>query len=133
MDQRSLARLRIFQRNRRNGDDGRRRLSHAVFAAALPAALRESFPPLKRGRIEVVTIGDELLLGFTIDSNAAHISRALGEIGFEVVRRATVGDDLAEITAAVRDALSRTGAVITTGGLGPTADDISKTAVPPAF
>jgi molybdopterin-biosynthesis enzyme MoeA-like protein len=42
-------------------------------------------------RLEVVTIGDELLLGFTIDTNAAFLARALSEIGVEIVRRATVG------------------------------------------
>jgi nicotinamide-nucleotide amidase len=88
---------------------------------------------VKDGRIELVTIGDELLLGFTIDTNAAHIARALSAIGFEIVRRATVGDDPRAIKSAVAEALQRTGAVITTGGLGPTADDISKIAVAEAF
>ncbi|MDQ6719037.1 MAG: competence/damage-inducible protein A [Gemmatimonadota bacterium] len=84
-------------------------------------------------RIEIVTIGDELLLGFTIDTNAAHLSRALGEIGYEVVRRTTVGDRAGEIGSAVKDALARTGAVITTGGLGPTSDDLSKASVAGLF
>ncbi len=84
-------------------------------------------------RIEIVTIGDELLLGFTIDTNAAHLSRALGEIGYEVVRRTTVGDRADEIGSAVADALSRTGAVITTGGLGPTSDDLSKASIAALF
>jgi nicotinamide-nucleotide amidase len=88
---------------------------------------------LKGSRIEIVTIGDELLLGFTIDTNAAHIARALGEIGFEIVRRTTVGDRAPEIASAVGDALDRTGAVITTGGLGPTSDDLSKAAVAGLF
>ncbi len=80
-----------------------------------------------------MTIGDELLLGFTIDTNAAHISRALGEIGFELVRRTTVGDRADEIAAAVGEALSRTGAVITTGGLGPTSDDLTKSSIAGLF
>ena len=84
-------------------------------------------------RIEIVTIGDELLLGFTIDTNAAHLSRALGAIGYEVARRTTVGDLPADIEAAVKEALARTGAVITTGGLGPTSDDLSKASVAAAF
>lgn len=88
---------------------------------------------MKGSRIELVTIGDELLLGFTIDTNAAHIARALGEIGFEVVRRSTVGDTAADIAAAVGDALSRTGAVITTGGLGPTSDDLTKASIANLF
>lgn len=84
-------------------------------------------------RIEIVTIGDELLLGFTIDTNAAHLSKALGAIGYEVARRTTVGDRGGEIESAVRDALERTGAVITTGGLGPTSDDLSKASIAGIF
>jgi nicotinamide-nucleotide amidase len=84
-------------------------------------------------RVEVLTIGDELLLGFTIDTNGAHLARELAAIGIEVVRRATVGDDADEIADAVGEALERTGAVITTGGLGPTSDDHSKAAVARVF
>ena len=84
-------------------------------------------------RIEIVTIGDELLLGFTIDTNAAHLARELSSLGVQVVRRATVGDRADEIAAAVRDALDRTGAVIMTGGLGPTADDLTKPAIAELF
>ncbi len=73
--------------------------------------------------IELITIGDELLLGFTVDTNSAHIARVLAEFGVRVVRRATVGDEPDDIVAAVTDALERTGAVLTTGGLGPTTDD----------
>ena len=79
--------------------------------------------------IELVTIGNELLLGFTVDTNGAEIARALSALGIEVVRRTAVPDQSEEIFAAVRDALQRTGAVLTTGGLGPTRDDVSKKAV----
>src|SRR4029453_5287792 len=79
--------------------------------------------------IEIVTLGTELLLGYTLDSNGAEIARALGEHGVRVVRRTSVGDRGPEIGDAVRDALARTGAVLTTGGLGPTRDDVSKRAV----
>jgi nicotinamide-nucleotide amidase len=88
---------------------------------------------VKSGRVELITIGDELLLGFTIDTNAAHIARALGEIGWELVRRATVGDRPDEIASAVGEALARTGGVITTGGLGPTADDLTKASIARLF
>lgn len=84
-------------------------------------------------KIELVTIGDELLLGFTVDTNAAHLARELASIGVEITHRATVGDNAADITRAVSDALARTGAVITTGGLGPTADDRTKGAVAGLF
>ncbi len=83
--------------------------------------------------LELVTIGTELLLGFTIDTNAAHLSRALASVGARVARRTTVGDDGTAIRAAVREALSRTGFVITTGGLGPTRDDITKRVVADLF
>jgi nicotinamide-nucleotide amidase len=84
-------------------------------------------------RIEILTIGDELLLGFTIDTNGAHLARELAAIGIEVVRRSSVGDDADGIAAAVREALDRTGAVITTGGLGPTADDLTKPSIAALF
>lgn len=83
--------------------------------------------------VEIVTIGDELLLGTTIDTNAVFLARALGEIGVPVARRATVGDDEGEITDAVRQALERTGGVITTGGLGPTADDLTRPVIAKLF
>lgn len=79
--------------------------------------------------VEIVTIGTELLLGFTVDTNSAHIGRSLANIGVRVARRTAVGDTPDEIREAVDAALTRTGMVITTGGLGPTRDDISKHAI----
>jgi nicotinamide-nucleotide amidase len=79
--------------------------------------------------LELLTIGTELLLGFTIDTNGAEIARALAAIGVRVPRRTAVGDTPDAIRAAVREALARTGAVLTTGGLGPTRDDMSKSVV----
>jgi nicotinamide-nucleotide amidase len=84
-------------------------------------------------RIEVVTIGDELLLGYTIDTNAAHLARELAAIGVEIVRRTTCGDSAESIASAVGEALARTGAVITTGGLGPTSDDLTKPSIGALF
>ena len=83
--------------------------------------------------VELVSIGDELLLGFTIDTNAAHFARRAAALGIRVVRRATVGDGAEAIAGAVREALDRTGAVITSGGLGPTADDLTKPAIAALF
>jgi nicotinamide-nucleotide amidase len=83
--------------------------------------------------VELITIGDELLLGFTIDTNAAHLARELAAIGVGIRRRATVGDVAADIQSAVREALDRTGAVITTGGLGPTSDDLTKPSIASIF
>jgi nicotinamide-nucleotide amidase len=84
-------------------------------------------------RIEVVTIGDELLLGYTIDTNAAHLARELATLGVEVVRRTTCGDTADSIATAVREALDRSDAVITTGGLGPTSDDLTKPSIASLF
>jgi nicotinamide-nucleotide amidase len=83
--------------------------------------------------LELVTIGDELLLGFTVDTNAAHLARELAAIGVRIARRSTVGDDPAGIASAIGEALDRSGAVITTGGLGPTADDRTKPAIGTLF
>ena len=84
-------------------------------------------------RIEVLTIGDELLLGYTLDTNAAHLARELAACGVEIVRRATVGDDATLIATAVAEALGRSDGVITTGGLGPTSDDLTKPAIAALF
>jgi nicotinamide-nucleotide amidase len=83
--------------------------------------------------VELVSIGNELLLGYTIDTNAAFFAREAAAQGIRVVRRATVGDGPEEIAAAVREALARTGAVITSGGLGPTADDLTKPSIAAIF
>jgi nicotinamide-nucleotide amidase len=83
--------------------------------------------------VELVTIGAELLLGYTIDTNAAHFSREAAAVGIRVVRRATVDDSAEEIAGAVREALERTGAVITSGGLGPTSDDLTKPSIAALF
>jgi nicotinamide-nucleotide amidase len=84
-------------------------------------------------KIEIVTIGDELLLGFTIDTNSAHLARELAAIGVEITHRASVGDVADDIASAVGEAIERTGAVITTGGLGPTSDDMTKPAIAKLF
>jgi nicotinamide-nucleotide amidase len=83
--------------------------------------------------VELITIGDELLLGFTVDTNAAHLARELAAIGIGIMRRASVGDVAEDIAAAVGAALDRTGAVITTGGLGPTSDDLTKPSIAALF
>ncbi len=83
--------------------------------------------------VELVSIGDELLLGYTVDTNAAFFAREAAALGVRVVRRATVGDGAEQIAAGVREALDRTGAVITSGGLGPTADDLTKPSIAALF
>jgi len=78
---------------------------------------------------EIITIGTELLLGEIVDSNAAWISQQLTTIGLNLYYRTTVGDNLARITHVLREALARSEVVITTGGLGPTIDDMTREAV----
>lgn len=79
--------------------------------------------------LEFVAIGNELLLGFTLDSNSAYLAQALAPVGGRLARITTVGDDVTLIGDAVRHALARTGFIVTSGGLGPTRDDITKQAV----
>jgi nicotinamide-nucleotide amidase len=83
--------------------------------------------------LELVTIGTELLLGQTVDTNSAFAGVELAAAGVRVVRRTAVGDTPEAIRGAVAEALARTGAVLTTGGLGPTRDDISKAVVAELF
>jgi len=83
--------------------------------------------------VEIVTIGDELLLGFTVDTNSGFLGRELASLGVTVARHTTCGDDIGVIVQTLREAMNRTGAVITTGGLGPTADDMTIEAVAKLF
>lgn len=73
-----------------------------------------------------MTVGTELLLGQTVDTNTAWISQRLAEAGIDVFYKTTVGDNWGRIEAAMRLALSRAEALIITGGLGPTEDDLTR-------
>lgn len=75
---------------------------------------------------EVVTIGDELLIGQVVDTNSAWLGKNLNDIGIEIIRITSVRDRHEEITSAIRSAMERADLVILTGGLGPTKDDITK-------
>jgi nicotinamide-nucleotide amidase len=77
-------------------------------------------------KASIITIGDELLIGQTIDTNSAWIGQRVNELGIEVVRRVAVGDEAEEIKEALDAELDRSAVVFVTGGLGPTADDITK-------
>lgn len=79
--------------------------------------------------LEIVTIGNELLLGYTLDTNSTTLATGLADLGIRVSRRTTVPDTPDAIIDAVGSGLARTGFVITTGGLGPTRDDLTKQAV----
>jgi len=77
----------------------------------------------------VVAVGDELLLGETVDTNAAWLGRELAALGVAVSRHYTVGDVEGEIREAVALAMTRVDVVLVTGGLGPTRDDVTRDAV----
>src|SRR5580700_1766054 len=78
---------------------------------------------------EIVTIGTELLLGQLVDTNTASIARALAEVGVDVYRQTSVGDNLERIAATVREGRERADIVICAGGLGPTVDDLTRDGV----
>lgn len=78
---------------------------------------------------EIITIGTELLLGSTIDTNSIYIVEKLSEIGIDVYRKITVGDNQKRIVQVLLESLSRCNIVICTGGLGPTVDDITRESV----
>ncbi|HEX5002055.1 MAG TPA: competence/damage-inducible protein A [Bacteroidia bacterium] len=75
---------------------------------------------------EIITIGDELLIGQVIDTNSSWMAARLNEIGVRVVQKTTVSDDPAHITEAIRRAETRAAVILMTGGLGPTKDDLTK-------
>ena len=77
-------------------------------------------------RAEVITIGDELLIGQVVDTNSAWIAEKLNEYGIELFQITSVHDNREHIIAALDEAFSRADIVLTTGGLGPTKDDITK-------
>ncbi len=81
----------------------------------------------------VISIGNELLSGKTVNTNAAFISGKLHELGIETLRVVTIGDDGAAIQRQLAEAVKQADVVITTGGLGPTHDDITKRAVTEFF
>lgn len=82
---------------------------------------------------EIISIGTEILLGEIIDTNASFIARQLSTRGILVFRKATVGDNLARLSQTLSEALKRADIVITTGGLGPTEDDITREAIAEVF
>ena len=80
-------------------------------------------------RAEIIAIGDELTSGQRLDTNSQWLSERLGELGVAVAFHTTVGDDLETNIAAFRTAIDRADIVVATGGLGPTADDLTREAI----
>src|SRR5829696_1771083 len=77
----------------------------------------------------IITIGDELLIGQTIDTNSAFIAQELNKIGVWVKRRVAIADDKEAILTTLSEEAKKSNIIIITGGLGPTADDITKPAL----
>jgi nicotinamide-nucleotide amidase len=80
-------------------------------------------------RCEIVGVGTELLLGQIVNTNAAWIGQRLADVGWDCLRHTTVGDNQARIAEVLRETLGRADAVIVTGGLGPTQDDVTREAI----
>jgi nicotinamide-nucleotide amidase len=84
-------------------------------------------------KAEIISVGDELTSGQRLDTNSQLISRRLGDLGISVRYHTTVGDELADNVSAFRIAAGRSDIVIISGGLGPTADDLTREAMAEAF
>ncbi len=84
-------------------------------------------------KAEIIAIGSELLLGQIIDTNSSYIAKRFAENGIELIQTTTVGDDSNRIIEAIREATHRSQIVITTGGIGPTEDDLTREAIAEFF
>jgi nicotinamide-nucleotide amidase len=82
---------------------------------------------------EIITIGTEILLGEIVDTNTRHIAHNLRNMGVDLYRTITIGDNEDRIASAIRESMERADIVITTGGLGPTIDDPTRDAVAKAI
>src|SRR6185369_11301838 len=82
---------------------------------------------------EIIAVGSEMLTQDRVDTNSLYLTGELNKLGVEVVTKCVIGDDRDRLADAVRRALSRTGIVILSGGLGPTEDDVTREAVAQAI
>ncbi|MGD0623140.1 MAG: competence/damage-inducible protein A [Thermodesulfobacteriota bacterium] len=80
-------------------------------------------------KAEIIAIGTELLLGQIVDTNSAYIAQQLTTVGLDLHFKATVGDNLERLKTTLQTALTRSDFIITTGGIGPTLDDVTREAV----
>jgi len=78
---------------------------------------------------EIITIGTEILLGEIVDTNTRHIALTLRDLGVDLYRTVTIGDNVERIASAIRDSMQHAEIIITTGGLGPTVDDPTREAI----
>ena len=84
-------------------------------------------------KAEILCVGTELLLGDIVNTNAAYIARELARIGIELYHQTVVGDNPERLKRALNEAFDRADLVVTTGGLGPTFDDVTKETVAAYF
>jgi len=84
-------------------------------------------------KAEIIAIGSELILGQLVDTNSFYIAKRLAENGIELVQTTTVGDDLQQMKEVIREAANRSQIVITTGGIGPTEDDLTREVIAEVF
>ncbi|MFW6366566.1 MAG: competence/damage-inducible protein A, partial [Spirochaetota bacterium] len=84
-------------------------------------------------RCEVITVGTEILLGDTVNTNAAWISRRLAQYGVNLFQQRTVGDNHGRLVALLQESMRENDIIVTTGGLGPTQDDITRECVAEAL
>lgn len=82
---------------------------------------------------EILSIGTELLLGQIVDTNAAYLARVLTTLGVSLYRKTTVGDNAGRVEEAIRQAAGRADLILTSGGLGPTEDDLTKESIARVF
>jgi len=92
----------------------------------MQGASKRARPMNKNQTAEIIAIGSELLLGQIVDTNTPYIASSLQEIGLEVAFQTMVGDDRKRMISVIRRALSRSRVLITTGGIGPTEDDLTR-------
>ncbi len=97
--------------------------------AGSPAPRQDDSPP----SAVIISTGDELVAGLTVNTNAAWLSRRLAEVGIRVQSHITIGDDQAALTRAITDAIGRCQLLLITGGLGPTEDDLTRPALAEAL
>ena len=90
---------------------------------------RNEEPPAVTDHAEIIAVGSELTSGASLDTNSQWLSRRLADAGIAVHRHTAVADDLEEMLAAFREAAVRADALIITGGLGPTLDDLTRQAL----
>ena len=84
-------------------------------------------------KIEIVSIGDELLIGQTVNTNASWLGKEISNRGGIITRIVAISDEKEEIVSAIEEGFSRADVVIMTGGLGPTKDDITKMTISEYF